>query len=144
MLCFRKLPVAKKFMDKRAGEVLRFSVEKILSQGAENLRGGTLLCVIISGYRESLNERVGVGVYQDFSSKTCLSHSDEKFRWATLYCVIIFGVSKNFMLHRLCHVSPSKLFCLTVPRSLVGEPFCAVFSKIPVAKKFMDKRVGEL
>ena len=52
--------------------------------------------------------------------------------------------SKNFMLQRFCHVFPKKLFCLTVPRILVGEPFCAVFSKIPVAKKFMDKRVGEL
>ena len=59
MLCFRKLPVAKKFMDKRAGEASRFSVEGFLSQGAENLRGGTLLCVIIFGYRKSLNGRVG-------------------------------------------------------------------------------------
>ena len=66
MLCFRKLPVAKKFMVKRAGEVSRFSVEKFLSQGAENLRGGTLLCVIISGYRESLNERVGGGGISKF------------------------------------------------------------------------------
>ena len=48
-------------MVKRAGEVSRFSVEKFLSQGAENLRGGTLLCVIIFGYRKSLNERVGGG-----------------------------------------------------------------------------------
>ena len=61
MLCFRKLPVAKKFMDKRAGEVSRFSVKKILSQGAETLRGGTLLCVIMFGYRKSLNERVRGG-----------------------------------------------------------------------------------
>ena len=29
----------------------------------------------------------------------------------------------------------SKFFCLTVPKSFVGEPFCAVFQK-----KFMDKR----
>ena len=50
MLCFRKVPVAKKFMDKRAGEVQRFSVENFLSQSAKNLRGGTLLCVIIIRY----------------------------------------------------------------------------------------------
>ena len=61
MLCFRKLPVAKKFMDKRAGEASRFSVESFLSQGAKNLRGGTLLCVIMFGYRKSLNERVRGG-----------------------------------------------------------------------------------
>ena len=32
-------------------------------------------------------------------------------------------------------------FCLTVPKKLVGEPFCAVFQKI--SKKFMDKGGGE-
>ena len=67
VLCFRKVPVAKKFMDKRAGEVNRFSNESFLSQGAENLRGGTLLCVIIFGYRKSLNERVGGGGISSFS-----------------------------------------------------------------------------
>ena len=49
MLCFRKLPVAKKFMDKRAGEVSRFSVKKILSQGAETLRGGPFCVSLSSG-----------------------------------------------------------------------------------------------
>ena len=34
MLCIRKFPVAKKFMDKREGEVSRFSVEKFLSHSA--------------------------------------------------------------------------------------------------------------
>ena len=43
MLCFRKIPVAKKFMDKRGGgEVSRFSFESFLSDGAENFRRGTL------------------------------------------------------------------------------------------------------
>ena len=27
------------------------------------------------------------------------------------------------MLHRLCHDFASKLFCLTVPKNFVGEPF---------------------
>ena len=41
MLCFRKFPLAKKFMDMRGGggeRVSRFSVEKSLSHGAENFR----------------------------------------------------------------------------------------------------------
>ena len=67
MLCFRKLPVAKKFMDKRAGEESRFSVENFLSKSAENFREGTLLCVIIFGYRKSVNERVGLGGISRFS-----------------------------------------------------------------------------
>ena len=35
-----------------------------------------------------------------------------------------------------------KFFCLTVPKNFASEPFCAVFQKFPVAKKFMDKRGG--
>ena len=42
MLCFRKTLVAKKFMDKREGEVPRFSVENILSHSAEKCRRGIL------------------------------------------------------------------------------------------------------
>ena len=30
---------------------------------------------------------------------------------------------------------PSKLFCLTVPKNSVGEPFCAVFQKIYGSEK---------
>ena len=67
MLCFSKLPVAKKFMDKRAGEESRFSVENFLSQSAENFRGGTLLCIIMFGYQKSVNERVGLGGISRFS-----------------------------------------------------------------------------
>ena len=40
MLCFRKFPVAKKFMEKR-GEVSGFSFEKNLSHSAEIFRKGT-------------------------------------------------------------------------------------------------------
>ena len=42
MLCFRKSLVAKKFMDKRAVGVSRFSVEKFLSHTSEKIRRGTL------------------------------------------------------------------------------------------------------
>ena len=41
MLCFRKIRVAKKFMDKREGEVSRFPVENFLSHSAEKNRRGT-------------------------------------------------------------------------------------------------------
>ena len=42
MLCFRKFPVAKKFIDKNGGGVPRASVEKFLSHSAEKLRKGIL------------------------------------------------------------------------------------------------------
>ena len=35
-----------------------------------------------------------------------------------------------------------EIFCLTVPKNFVGEPFCAVFQKISGSQKFMDKRGG--
>ena len=49
--CFRKFPVAKKFMDKRGGGgVSRLSIEKFLSHSAENFRrGGSFSVSIISG-----------------------------------------------------------------------------------------------
>ena len=48
MLCFRKIPVAKKFMDKRGGgggrgiKISRLSFESFLSDGAEKFRRRTL------------------------------------------------------------------------------------------------------
>ena len=41
MLCFRKILVAKKFMDRKGG-VSQVSIENILSQSAEKNRRGTL------------------------------------------------------------------------------------------------------
>ena len=54
MLCFRKIPVAKKFMEKRGGEVSRFSFEKFLSHSAEKFRKGTFEGVTNLGYRKFL------------------------------------------------------------------------------------------
>ena len=44
MLCFSKVPVAKKILDKR--EVSRFSIGKFLSYSAKIFRRGTLLCCV--------------------------------------------------------------------------------------------------
>ena len=42
VLCFRKVLVAKKFLDKREGEVSRFSLECVSSNSAEKSRRGIL------------------------------------------------------------------------------------------------------
>ena len=34
---------------------------------------------------------------------------------------------------------PSKNFCLTMPKTLAREPFLLCFTKLPLAKKIMDK-----
>ena len=61
MLCFRKVPLAKKFMDKRGeggkGGVSRLTVEIVLSHIAEKLRIRTLQCLTNFGYRRILRFR---------------------------------------------------------------------------------------
>ena len=58
------------------------------------------------------------------------------------FTVALFSGIEKFYASEGCHNFQSKLFCLTVPKNFEEEPFCAVFQKFPVAKKFMDKRGG--
>ena len=74
----------------RRGGVSKFSVENFLSQSAEKIRRGTLLCF-------------------------------RKFRVPKIVRDKRRGGYRDFL---------SKLFCLTVPKHSVEEPFCAVFQKI--------------
>ena len=62
MLCFRKVLVAKKFLDKREWEVSRFSLECISSHSAEKCRRGILYPFINFVYHKILDERVGGSV----------------------------------------------------------------------------------
>ena len=48
-----------------------------------------------------------------------------------------FPVAKKFMDKRWgVEDIPSKIFCHTVPKNFVGEPFCAVFPKNSGSEKF--------
>ena len=60
-----------------------------------------------------------------FSVGNFLSHSAEKFRRGTFLCFRNSLVAKNVRDNRRggYHGFPSNLFCLTVPKNLVGEPF---------------------
>ena len=56
-------------------------------------------------------------------------------------------VSINSGIEKLCaserYVTISvEVFCLTVPKIFVGEPFLLCFRKLPLTKKFMVKRRG--
>ena len=63
VLCFRKLPVAKKFMDKRGGGgVSRFSVENFFSHSAENFRMGESFSVSLISGIEKVWMRGGRGI----------------------------------------------------------------------------------
>ena len=50
MLCFRNFLVAKTFMDKKGRGVSRFSVEMLLSHGAEIFGRGTRLCCVSENF----------------------------------------------------------------------------------------------
>ena len=91
---FRKLPVAKKFMDRRGegGLSSKFSVENFLSQKAERNGQGKLFVLSFRKFpvAKKFLGKTG-GEYQGFPSKIfCLS--TEKFRRGTLLCC----VSENF------------------------------------------------
>ena len=86
-----------------------------------------------------MNKRGGGGV-EKFSVENFLSHSTETFRRGTLLCCVSenFGYRKNLCFRGLCHDFPSKIFCLTVPKNFVGEPFCAMFQKISGGEKVYE------
>ena len=80
-------------------------------------------------------DKRGVGGVSRFSVKNFLSHSAEKFRRRTIQCATDFGYRKILCFKKFCHDFVSKFFCLTVPKNLVEEPFCAVFQKISGSEK---------
>ena len=65
----------------------------------------------------------GEGGRARFSVENFLSLSSEKIRRGTFQGVTDFGYRKNLCFRGLCHDFPSKIFCLTVPKNAVGEPF---------------------
>ena len=77
--------------------------------------------------------------FENFFDSQC-----QKISYVNPYCVINFGTSKTFTLQSVMSRLSSKVFCLTVPKHFFEEPSYAVFQKIRVAKKFMDKREGEV
>ena len=85
VLCFIKLLVLKKYMDKKGGGggggLSKFSVEYFLSQNAGEFRRGTLQSFNKFGYRKKITFR---GLCHDFLFKFFLSHSAEIGRRGTL------------------------------------------------------------
>ena len=47
------------------------------------------------------------------------------------------------MLQRVMSLFSVEIFCLTVPKKFVGEPFCAVFQKISGSEKLYGSEGGE-
>ena len=129
LLFLRKFLISKKIWMKKG--VSRFSVENFWSHSAKKFRGHPLNVSENLGYRKTLGILGGITFFRrKFFVSQCW-----KISWAYLQSFRKFGVSKNFMHTRGYHVFPSKVFCLTVPINLVGEPFCAVFQKSSGSEK---------
>ena len=95
MLCFRKILLMKKFMDKREGEISRFSFEFFLSHNVETFRRATLLCCVSENFwlRKSLWIR-GRGKYQKFPSKNFCFTVPRKFVGEPFSVSLISGIEK--------------------------------------------------
>ena len=82
-------------------------------------------------------------VMSRFSVENFLSHSAETLRRGTLLCCVSenFGLRKSLWIRgrRKYQDFPSKVFCLTVPKKFVREPFRV--SLIRVSENFMLQRV---
>ena len=92
MLCFRKFPIAKKFMDKWGEGVSRFSVENFVYQSNETFPRGTLLCCVSEKFRQQKSLWLRLGGGSKFSVENFLSQMAETFSRAAPLCC----VSENF------------------------------------------------
>ena len=82
-------------------------------------------------------DKRGGGVSR-FTVENFLSHSAENLRSGESFSVsLISGIEKFYASEGYVTIFDflSKFFSLTVPKNLVGEPFCAVFQKISGSEK---------
>ncbi len=76
--------------------------------------------------------RIKEGGASRFSVGTLLSHGAEKFPSGESFTVsLVSGIEKIYASESYVTIFDflSNFFCLTVPKNLVGDPFCAVFQK---------------
>ena len=73
-----------------------------------------------------------------------LSDSADFFRWETFSVYLMSGIEKVWIRGGLSEYqdSPSKIFCLRVPKTFVEEPLCAVFQKVSKSEKVYGSEAG--
>ena len=109
---------------------------------SKNIVGETFCVSEKKQYRKNLWISGGRTSIHDFSQKFSVSHY-RKLRWKTLLCFRKILVSKNVRDKRGGGYPgfSKKLFCLTVTKHFVEEPFC-VSEKLLLSKLLMDKTRG--
>ena len=122
MLCFRKFPVAKKYMDKRGGGEYQDFPSKIFCLTVPKIFVGESLTVaVISGTGKVWIRR---GEYQDFPSKIFCLTVPKKLVDESFTVALISGSEKVYGQEGGGEYQdfPSKIFCLTVPKISVVNP----------------------
>ena len=76
-----------------------------------------------------------------FRRKFSISQCPKKIVVEPFTVSLILDIEK-FYASEVSHDFPSNIFCLTVPKHFVEEPFYAVFQESSSGKKFMDRGEG--
>ena len=121
--------------------ISRFSIKSLLSQTAEKLRRRNSLCLKKLLISENFMDKKGGGSAKNFREKLIVSVS-KILVWEPLSLSVILGIEKTLCLRGLGQDFPSKLFCLTVPKNFVDEPFCVVEKCLYRKKLGMKEEAG--
>ena len=123
LLCFKKFPASKKFMDKRSG-VARFSVDYLLPHSTKAFRNTRSVFQKNFWYQKTLWKGVGDGGSITIFRPKSFAHRTEKLRKGTLLCFKVFYCRNNFIDKRggggreeVSRFSVGN-FCLTVVKKL--------------------------
>ena len=134
MLCFRKLLVGKKIMDKREGEYQDFPSKIFCLTVPKNFVGEPFRVSLISGIEKFYAQEGYVTTFRclavpkKFRTRTVLGCDSENFRGRK-------SLDKREGGGGSIKIYRPKFLCLTVPKISVAEPFSAVFQKIPGSEK---------
>ena len=81
-------------------------------------------------------DKTGVGRVSRLTVEEFLSHTAENSVGKSFTVALASGIEKDWIRKRREYRDfLPKIFCLTVPKNFVGEPFCAVFPKISGSQK---------
>ena len=145
ILCFTKILVSKKIMDKRGGgeggREYQFSPSKFLCLAVpkNKLRRAIFSSINYSGYRKILDRRVAGGGISRISVEIFLFHSEKNLRRGTLLCFKAFRLSKKFIDKRgISRFAVGNFLSHSTEKHWRGTLLC--FRKVWVTKTSMHKR----
>ena len=145
VLCFRKIPVAKKFMDKRWWEYQYFPSKLFFSShSAETfLENSSVLCFRKIPVAEKFMDKRW-WEYQVFLSKTFRLTVPKSFEGEPVSVSLTSGIEKFYASEGNVTIFCRKVFVSQYRNISQRNRSVLCFRKLPVAKKFMHKKEGEV